>query len=131
MRYGKYEKFSLRAAVSVTVFVCVCVRVCVCVLLLYFIEIDILGCECICASILLLLYLVASSPHLPLPLSRTLLPLLPLCVLLRAPFFWHLIRFACNGKINIENGKWELQTKAAEEEELEEEDTSSFEFYWI
>lgn len=66
---------------------------------------------------------LSSSPSLPPSLSHYLLPLLPLslCVLLRAPFFWHLIRFACNGKINIENGKWELQTKEEEREEREEE----------
>lgn len=98
------------------------VCVCECVLLLYFIEIDILGCECICASILLLLYLVVSSPSAPLPsalsvslsLSRTLcVCVCPVaCSVLLASY-----SFACNGKINIENGKWELQTMQAWEYE--------------
>lgn len=68
-------------------------------------------------------FLSSSAPLFRTPFCTFFLSL---CVLLRAPFFWHLIRFACNGKINIENGKWELQTKEEEQREEREEEASPF-----
>lgn len=113
----KYEKFLLppllvRHLCRTLLFALFCT---VLALLLYFIEIDFLGCECICASILLLLYgmlyihiSLAQSPHC---LFSILWQLFLLILLLHFLFVVSFLFFACcNGKINIENGKWELQT---------------------
>jgi len=85
-------------------------------MLLYFIEIDILGYECICASILLLLYVVALYVLLRCSIllasySFAAASLLHIYLLLPLPLALPLSSAStCNGKVNIENGKWELQT---------------------